>query len=326
MQEFDAFISYSHAADGRLAPEIQRGLQRLAKGTFQRRALSVFRDETGLSTNPHLWGSIEAALDHSKWFVLLASPDAANSDWVARELTTWLAAHPIDHLLIVVTDGEIGFLSDAGVDRAATTCLPAPLFDALDNEPRWLDMRWARTDAQLDLRNGRFRAAIADLAAPIHGVPNDDLEGEDVRQQKRARRLAVSGIATVGLFAIVSLIAALVAVDRSKEARDQRNVAAARQAEAEAQREQADTARADAEASQNVAVARGLAAQAATVSPADVDLGLLLGAEGYRRDPSLDSETGLLTALDNAGGITELVRTMPTGIVDLEISPDRATA
>lgn len=332
MTKFDAFISYSHAADGRLAPELQSGLQRLAKGVFQRRALRVFRDETGLSTNPHLWGSIESALDESSWFVLLASPQAARSDWVAREVSTWLASHPLDHILTVVTDGEIGFLPGAGVDRVATTCLPAPLIDALDNEPRWLDLRWARTDTQLDLRNGRFRAAVADLAAPIHGVDKEDLEGEDVRQQKRARRLAVGGIAAIALLAVASLIAALLAVDRTNEARDQRNVATeqrnvatAKGAEAEAQRKQADVERAKAEASANVALSRGLAAQAAYLSPADIDLGLLLGVEGYRRDPSIDTKTGLLAALDNARGITQLVRTLPTGVIDIEISPDRST-
>src|SRR5436309_3358315 len=71
---YDGFISYSHAADGHLAPALQRGLQRLAKPWNSRRALRVFRDETGLSTNPHLWSAIEAALDDSAWFVLLASP------------------------------------------------------------------------------------------------------------------------------------------------------------------------------------------------------------------------------------------------------------
>ena len=59
---YDGFISYSHAADGRLAPALQRGLQRLAKPWNSRRALNIFRDETGLSTNPHLWGAIESAL------------------------------------------------------------------------------------------------------------------------------------------------------------------------------------------------------------------------------------------------------------------------
>jgi hypothetical protein len=34
---FDGFISYSHAADGRLAPAVQRGLHRLAKPWHVRR-------------------------------------------------------------------------------------------------------------------------------------------------------------------------------------------------------------------------------------------------------------------------------------------------
>ena len=96
---FDAFISYSHAADGRLAPAVQNGLQRLGKSVFARRALRVFRDETGLSTNPHLWGSIEEALGGSQWFVLLASPEAAASGWVEREVESWLALDRLGRLL-----------------------------------------------------------------------------------------------------------------------------------------------------------------------------------------------------------------------------------
>ena len=51
---YDAFVSYSHAADGRLAPALQRGLQSLAKPWYRRRALRVFRDETSLSASPEL--------------------------------------------------------------------------------------------------------------------------------------------------------------------------------------------------------------------------------------------------------------------------------
>lgn len=35
---YDAFISYSHAADGRLAPAVQAALPRLAKPWYRRRA------------------------------------------------------------------------------------------------------------------------------------------------------------------------------------------------------------------------------------------------------------------------------------------------
>ena len=307
MDRFDAFISYSHAADGRLAPAVQSGLQRLAKRVFQRRALRVFRDETGLSTNPHLWGSIEAALDASDWFVLLASPESAASEWVSREVATWIERKPLDHLMIVVTDGQLAFVPDAGVDRTTTTCLPSNLIDALDSEPRWLDLRWARDDTQLDLRNGRFRAAIADLAAPIHGLAKDDLESDDVRQQKRARRLAITGVAAVAVLAVVSLVGALIAVDQRQTADTQRRRAETESERAETQATRADAAaqdatdqaqradaaaqdateqaeRADAEA--NRATSRGLAAQAVATSSTDLDLSLLLAVEGYRRDPT----------------------------------------
>jgi hypothetical protein len=111
---YDAFLSYSHAVDGQLAPALQSGLQRLAKPWYRARALRVFRDETGLATNPHLWVSIQSALDESGWFVLLASPEAAGSEWVDREVRRWLETKPLDHLLVVVTDGAFGWDLRAG--------------------------------------------------------------------------------------------------------------------------------------------------------------------------------------------------------------------
>ena len=59
---YAAFISYSHAADGKLAPALQRGLHGFARPWFRLRALRVFRDEASLSANPGLWSSIEQAL------------------------------------------------------------------------------------------------------------------------------------------------------------------------------------------------------------------------------------------------------------------------
>jgi TIR domain len=107
---YDGIISYSHAADGRLAPALGRGLEQMAKRWNSRRAPRVFRDETGRSTNPHLWSAIERALDESAWFLLLASPEAAASEWVNKEVEHWLAAKSVERLLPVVTDGtwEVG--------------------------------------------------------------------------------------------------------------------------------------------------------------------------------------------------------------------------
>src|ERR1700755_1898673 len=102
---YDAFISYAHA-DKVFAPVVQRGLQHLAKPWNRRRAMEVFRDETSLAVSPGLWPTIRAGLDASRWLVLLASPEAARSDWVGQEITHWVSSKGTDHLLIVVTDGS----------------------------------------------------------------------------------------------------------------------------------------------------------------------------------------------------------------------------
>ena len=83
---YDAFISYSHAVDGRLAPAIRSGLHRFAQPVFSLRALNVFRDQSSLSASPGLWPSIEDALSQSRHFIVLASPEAARSPWVRREV------------------------------------------------------------------------------------------------------------------------------------------------------------------------------------------------------------------------------------------------
>ena len=140
--------------------------------------VAIFRDETGLSTNPHLWSAIEGALDESEWFVLLASPEAAESEWVNKEIAHWLATKSVDHMLPVVTDGTWEWDPSVGDFTAGSSAVPDALRGALVAEPRHLDVRWARSETDLDLRNTRFRSAVADLAAPMHGVAKDELEGE----------------------------------------------------------------------------------------------------------------------------------------------------
>ena len=88
---FDCFLSYSHTDRQRvIARALQHGLHRFAKPFWRMRAVRVFRDETNLSANPALFDSIIAALNSSNYFLLLASPVAAQSRWVAKELRHWL--------------------------------------------------------------------------------------------------------------------------------------------------------------------------------------------------------------------------------------------
>src|SRR5215471_1153810 len=210
-KSYDAFISYSHDADRVFAPVLQRGLQHLAKPWNRRRALEVFRDETSLAASPGLWPSIRATLDASRWLVLLASPEAARSQWVGKEITHWVSSKGTDHLLVVVTDGSWAWDNHSGALSSASTAWDPTLRGVFPAEPKYLDMSWAR-NASPTLRNARFRDQVATLAAAIRGVPKEEIEGEDVRQQRRTRRIVRAVIAALTVLVLLASVLAVVAI------------------------------------------------------------------------------------------------------------------
>jgi len=73
------------------APAVQSALHRVARPWYRLRSVWIFRDKTGLAATPSLWGTIEKALADSEYFLLMASPEAAASPWVQREVDWWLA-------------------------------------------------------------------------------------------------------------------------------------------------------------------------------------------------------------------------------------------
>ncbi|MCI0561048.1 MAG: toll/interleukin-1 receptor domain-containing protein, partial [Nitrososphaera sp.] len=167
---YKAFVSYSHAADGKLAPALQSALHRFARSWYRVHSIRVFRDQTNLSINPALWSSIETALGNSEYFVLLASPQAASSKWVGREIEFWLKNKSPQTLLIILTDGQLAWDSETGdFNWEKTDALPKNLSNVFSEEPLYLDFRWARTTEDLSLKNPAFLDKIADLAATLHG-------------------------------------------------------------------------------------------------------------------------------------------------------------
>jgi WD40 repeat protein len=268
---YNAFISYSHAADGKLAPALQSSLHRFAKPWFRLRALRLFRDKTSLSATPSLWPLIQNALDQSAFFILLASPEAAASSWVDREIRHWLTMRSSKQILIVLTDGELRWDDANGAFNAnACTALPAALASAFHEEPLWVDLRWARQSDHLSLSHAGFRDAVAELAAPLHGRPKDEIAGEDVRQHRRTRRVAWSAVIALFLLAVGMAGAAWMAIRQRDEA-EQRG---------------------------RIALSRQLAAQAISFAGSERgDLALLLSLEALRISQTVDAENSLLTAL-----------------------------
>ena len=189
MALYDAFVSYSHLRDKPIAGALQSVVQTLGKPWYRRRALRVFRDDTSLSATPSLWPSIEQALGQSRFLILLASPEAAASPWVNKEISFWLEKKGPETLLIALTDGELAWDEAVG-DFGWREGMPLPpvLTGRFASEPKWVDLRAYRAGA--DPRDAKFTELAADFAAAIHGIPKEDLLSQEVRQQRRALRLA----------------------------------------------------------------------------------------------------------------------------------------
>ena len=198
MIAYDAFISYSHAKDKPIAAALQSVVQKLGKPWYRRRALRVFRDDTSLSATPSLWPSIEQSLGQSRYFVLLASPEAAASKWVNREVAYWLDHKGIETLLIGVTDGELAW-DDRAVDFRWHEGVPLPpvLTGRFAVEPKWVDLTVYRDGA--DKRDAKFTELAADFASAVRGVPKEDLLSQEVRQQRRALTLAWSAAGSLAV-------------------------------------------------------------------------------------------------------------------------------
>ena len=231
---YDCFISYSHRSDAVLAPALEHGLERLARPWYRLRALHVFRDQSDLSLTPSLWGTIVGALDGARYFVLLASPESAASEWVNKEVAHWCDTKGPDGLFVVVTGGELDWDDGAKDFSASSTAVPQALRGRFASEPLYLDLRWTREVPDLTLRLSRFRAAIAVLASPMRGLPPDELEGEDIRLHRRARRLARAAVSALVVLALVASAAAVVAVANARRAEREARVALARQVGLEA--------------------------------------------------------------------------------------------
>ena len=297
---YHAFISYSHAVDGELAPALQQGLQRFAKPWYRARALRVFRDEASLSANPGLLSSIEHALDNSLYFILLGSPAAASSPWVAREAARWHATKPIENLMIGLTEGEIVWDYDAGdFDWERQIALPETLRGAFREEPRFIDLRWAHASEHLSLSDARFRDAVAEFAAPLHGLPKDVLAGEEVRQHRRTVRTARAAAIALACLTLASIVFGSFAVLQRNEARRQRDTA----------------------------TARSLSAGASANLDTRIDLAALLSLEAYRAKPSSETRGGLTHVLQRSEHIVGLFHAdQPVERIAFGRGPDGAWA
>ncbi|RSM34356.1 hypothetical protein DMA12_48650 [Amycolatopsis balhimycina DSM 5908] len=259
---FDAFMSYSHERDGELAPFLQKEVERFATPWYRPRSSRIFRDNANLTANNALWKSIEEALRTSRWFVYLASPEAAASRWVDEEVAWWLANRSPERLIIALTSGELSWTGSGD----GSGVLPPALLAASLPEPRWVDARSLVGVDTLDRRDPEATGVIADIAAAVRGASKDELIGAHLRYHRRAMRLLAGGVVGLALLLVVALVAGVVAVQQRNNAQEQTRIATARE----------------------------LAALAVANIESRLDFAQLIAVQAFRQDPNPQTRSALL--------------------------------
>jgi WD40 repeat protein len=237
---------------------------------LKRRALNIFRDKTSLTANPALWPSLEESLSSSQYFILIASPASSGSPWVRKEVSWWLTNRSPRQFLIILAEGDLAWDEQQhDFDWSRTSALLAIPNTSFEAEPLYVDLRWAKTSVELSLRNSKFREAVLPLAAKLHGVEPQDLDGEDLKQFRRTRRFWRTAVLGLIALTLTSIIAAVIAKLKSDEAIEQAKIA----------------------------LSQKLAVDSTRQQDADIDLALLLAREAYLIRPTKEARTSLLSAL-----------------------------
>jgi len=208
-----AFMSYSHVRDSALVPAIRHAILIVAKPLTEIRVRYALLDRTDLKEQGASQSELETALGalvgRSKFFVLLASREAAVSDWVAFEINSFLAKNSSRQLLIALTDGKIVWNpAMRDFDWHKTNALPRCLSGKFDGEPTYVDLRSVRGRLTGKRTSDReLRDLIAPLVAAIDQSDLRALMALSVRSERRAKVVIWLNLLLIGIMVLTLIIA-----------------------------------------------------------------------------------------------------------------------
>lgn len=192
-RRFSAFISYSHedmAAAARLQQKLERyrlPKQVAAEHLNGARTLGpIFRDRDDLAAGTSLSAAIRDAISRADCLIVLCSPAAAKSRWVAAEIALFRELHPTRPILPAIISGQ------------PEQAFPSELLVG-GNEPLAGDFRPEADGPQL---------GFLKIVAGVAGVPLDALIQRDAqRQLRRVMAITAVSIAAVLVMGAMTLFA-----------------------------------------------------------------------------------------------------------------------
>jgi hypothetical protein len=204
---YAAFLSYSHS-DRAMGERLQKALesyvvpaalqgQDFGRGPVSKRITPIFRDRWDAHAHADLGATLRAALDASDALIVLCSPAAARSSWVAEEIRTFKRAGREDRIYAVLVDGVPDRFDP---EQRPTGAFPPALFEQW-NAPA---AQWTRNDREPlapDAREGGdgLRFTVLKLVAALTAIPLTTLTQRQVEAERRARNRArwVAGVMTL---------------------------------------------------------------------------------------------------------------------------------
>jgi WD40 repeat protein len=201
VMKYQAFISYSRK-DVRLAMRLHRALERyrvpkgVPGGNAKGRLGRFFRDDDELRASEQLGATLDGAIDESANLIVVASPDAAASTWVNKEIARFKLRGDAKVLAAIVRGRP-------NSDDPTFECFPPALkqgtaargSDAIDPGSQPL---------AADFTHERFSRAVTRLVAGLLDVDFDLLWRRERRRVARVRSLAA---AATGLILIIAILA-----------------------------------------------------------------------------------------------------------------------
>ncbi|MBR4395209.1 MAG: TIR domain-containing protein [Eubacteriaceae bacterium] len=194
---YDGFISYRHKPDDTfVASTLQKMLEhyrvpkKIQQLSGKKRINRIFRDKEELTITDDLEADITEALKSAEFLIVICSPEAAESEWVNKEILTFLEYHDRSKVMAVMISGE------------AKDSLPPALMreekrQIYENgemkeitrliEPLYVNAK-GRTNAE---RKKNLKADFLRLAAPMLHCSYDDLKQRH-REYETRRRLAIA--------------------------------------------------------------------------------------------------------------------------------------
>ena len=221
-----AFLSYAHE-DSKAAAKLHNWLERYRVpktlvgtphplGTIPKRLAPVFRDRQELAASSNLGREIKEALNGSNYFIVLCSPEAAQSRWVDQEIRDFKRLHGEDRVFAAILSGE-PFSGDI-----ATECFPPALRQRIGPDGQDTGEPAEPVAADLRVEGDGWRGGFLKLVAGMLDVGLDDLVQRD--QQRRQKRMAWMAAASLAGMTVTSGLA-LFALDSRNTAREERRQA-----------------------------------------------------------------------------------------------------